>query len=989
MRVFLFTLVLFFALTLPLEAEDESRLRSDLSFQIQELEQIKPPLFDIIAYAKKEIIRVEKAKKEVKQYRDEVNTSLKNNLIKTLASGTINTLMELHGSRNAGRAVDLATWAIGKAIGLSMEKSTFFAGKEAFYTRKLEGISEDHRSLGAEIDKLYRMASSSDEAMKAYYNRYGKQPAWELGDTGTFIQRMRLIVEYAEAAHKALSVLEIHLNQMLESAQRDLKAIDRQIAILRSQLEELNRKDRDAQLEKNAKVQLSEEDERISQKPDSVEPSISVDPDMPQGCYGAKNRETHRAISAEITKFIQIAKDENDRLKGLLKERNTIQQAYLSEIQEKRNAIENAYQKPMETSFLYNIDLSSVENGSYPTGAPFDQMLEDTRGFHDAWMLRLKTRKDELQALADTILEGIDTEALNLQIAQGLSNINAAVGRYARIRRECLNEPEQSAALIRTGTDNGIVSSYPFITHVSFDFIETLKSMKLKLLEEVAETQQTIERQAAYHEDKMTKLRKLFDARRNEMQEEIARYQRQRQAYQSNQNAIRRQVSKLRSRYQTSLFTPVSSGSGTLYQLNFDVDLDAGLCAAISQVHKQFAAGPIADVAALERQVATAYELSIYYGRPAVPVPAFVEMKMDWEAEQKELDRDAAQAMETRQRYNNMRSNIQTISEHLQNDNFFMLGQLYPDSVFHKISSRQQDVIKQLAHSLGNLKTELTNALSHDRVHALRLESFEGQYRLRLKEFEENLACRESQDTIAEKFSTQLEVVNELLGKLSQKPRYINPAGLFTGINALLAEVETFYIDDTPAYEKTYKRLMQAYEEYDQKVNSVNAGQLISTDKTQLNTLLRRIDSLLAAHTDHMRTMASIRDTTTSHHAIQQLYEAFARHYGDKDLYALTALLADDWVSGSDGADLMDLEDTLSNSFSLFDEISCQIEGLTIQPIKDDRFSVSYTITIEGYSYANDIRHTEKTTVTEEVRMTEDGRAVIARTTGGRFWPAQ
>lgn len=97
-------------------------------------------------------------------------------------------------------------------------------------------------------------------------------------------------------------------------------------------------------------------------------------------------------------------------------------------------------------------------------------------------------------------------------------------------------------------------------------------------------------------------------------------------------------------------------------------------------------------------------------------------------------------------------------------------------------------------------------------------------------------------------------------------------------------------------------------------------------------------------------------------------------------------LLSDQWESSSDGTTLMDLEETLDNSFSVFDEINCSIENLDIFKLSANKYQISYVITIKGYIYDNDIKHLEKSSVKEEV-LIENSKAKISKTLNGNFWP--
>lgn len=118
---------------------------------------------------------------------------------------------------------------------------------------------------------------------------------------------------------------------------------------------------------------------------------------------------------------------------------------------------------------------------------------------------------------------------------------------------------------------------------------------------------------------------------------------------------------------------------------------------------------------------------------------------------------------------------------------------------------------------------------------------------------------------------------------------------------------------------------------------------------------------------------------------IKTLYSNFSQYYSSKDLSSLLSLISDDWESVSDSTTLMDLEDTLDNSFSIFDEVKCDISSLNINKIDENRYSVHYVISIVGFIYDSDIEHLEKSSVLEEVIIDKD-QVKILKTLNGNYW---
>ncbi len=117
---------------------------------------------------------------------------------------------------------------------------------------------------------------------------------------------------------------------------------------------------------------------------------------------------------------------------------------------------------------------------------------------------------------------------------------------------------------------------------------------------------------------------------------------------------------------------------------------------------------------------------------------------------------------------------------------------------------------------------------------------------------------------------------------------------------------------------------------------------------------------------------------------VKDFYERFASNYSRRDLTAVISMLDSNW-SAEDGSTILDLEETLDNSFRVFDEVECQISNIRVTSHEDNVIRVQYTINITGHIYRNRIRHKENSQVTEKVHL-DNGRTVILSTLGGRFW---
>ncbi|MBN2964963.1 hypothetical protein JWV37_09245 [Sulfurospirillum sp. T05] len=962
MRALICLAIAFCLWLLPLQADDESVLRSQLTNQIQDLENLKPELFKIIRHCETELPNISKAKGDIISYKDEVQSHLNSNIVKAVASGGINLAVEMFGARNQGKLIDLGTWVVGKVAEYGMGKSAFFAGRQAHYTRKLDGVSQKQRGISEKVDMLYRVANSSDEAMQAYYNANGRYPEWELGDAGVFIQRMRLVVQHAKSAIAELESLEEYYKDLLKDSQEDLKDLQEEINFLRDELARLHEKDKEEQLKKLEEPTLTPEEEAKGTLP-TASPSIPYQPDRDCPKFERDIFQRLREIGARL-----------NSMKSTVEAHKHQRQVYLHEYKENANTRYNAILEEFKR-FKYpegadSVALNEIRSGNFPM-IPFDKLLSDAQRIYEAWEEHNSSYKEALQTFVEGLLANLDTQHYDNLIAQGIANTLVAEREYVAFHNKCVSRPPITNAI-----------GHHDLYFVSNAAIDDLRAFRIKLLKQIQSIEQRLEVSEKEHKEKMEALPRYFAKRKSEMRDEISRYQDHLSRLAQRQAAVEALKRKLLAKYKSARFTPVKNGDLTTYQLTFDVSLEKGVCQAISAIHKQTATGDIALISELQHEFSIAVNALLHTGVPGYfPHHAFFEL----EPSNFEEAYKAHNALNLNSTNSGLiLNNTNYILESLEKENFFLLASLYPDSAFKRIWDAQQKALVEMNSALKNLSSELKNALSMERIHDQWAESYETQFKKRKEEFERDLICLTSDNPAKSTLEGLLEEIEEMAGKVKLKPTFLDASALLDEVRTLHQNVENFYIDDTSAYVAQYKAYMEQHEQLDTRINVTDANKLLSSDKRDLNTLLQKIQARLSAHTEHMATRKEI----ASIEPVEILYQSFAQYYSNKNLSSLMALLSDDWSSSSDGTTLMDLEDTLSNSFSIFDDIQCVIDSLSIQPQGKDRFFVSYTITIEGHMYANDIRHLEKSSVIEEVGI-EEGKARILKTTGGRFWPTR
>ncbi|MEJ5299087.1 MAG: hypothetical protein WHZ52_13735, partial [Armatimonadota bacterium] len=101
---------------------------------------------------------------------------------------------------------------------------------------------------------------------------------------------------------------------------------------------------------------------------------------------------------------------------------------------------------------------------------------------------------------------------------------------------------------------------------------------------------------------------------------------------------------------------------------------------------------------------------------------------------------------------------------------------------------------------------------------------------------------------------------------------------------------------------------------------------------------------------------------------LKEFYNRFKQAYESRSEARLMGLIADSWSAG-DGTTVDDLRDHFRNTFSVFNEIRVAISNVQGQKVGTDRWQVTYDITITGRIFDNNIKHEEKSSVTEEVQL--------------------
>jgi hypothetical protein len=155
-----------------------------------------------------------------------------------------------------------------------------------------------------------------------------------------------------------------------------------------------------------------------------------------------------------------------------------------------------------------------------------------------------------------------------------------------------------------------------------------------------------------------------------------------------------------------------------------------------------------------------------------------------------------------------------------------------------------------------------------------------------------------------------------------------------------------------------------------------------ANDMKYINDGIRILPEQLISAIDAIKTRLANYDDKTE--AVKRFYDQFKAAYEARNESGLMNCLSDQWEAG-DGTTLSDVEDYFRNMFTVFDEIRLDITNMKVEKSGGETYRVSYDLLITGRIFADNMTHKEKSSVFEEVTVS-DGKIKISRTPEGRFW---
>lgn len=159
----------------------------------------------------------------------------------------------------------------------------------------------------------------------------------------------------------------------------------------------------------------------------------------------------------------------------------------------------------------------------------------------------------------------------------------------------------------------------------------------------------------------------------------------------------------------------------------------------------------------------------------------------------------------------------------------------------------------------------------------------------------------------------------------------------------------------------------------------------IGSTRQDVDDAFARLDKLVEDSRSKAPTEAPLSSGTPAQlQAVRDLYGRFTEAYAARDDSQIMSLMGDDWEAG-DGTTLSDMQVNLSRVFRKFDELKIDVQNMQINPTPEG-FIVNYDITITSRIYKKNLRHQEKSAVSELVSFGSNGSPRIVKTLNGRYW---
>lgn len=1013
--------------------EAGTRTKEEISPEITALEKERaeiidslPKVGDLKTRIEADAENIRKSYFELKEYIRRLEQLQTQNVFKTVMRLGMEAAQELQAFVTlSGKPVEIAKWAAEKAADPIVKAIVSYGGPE-YYSRKMQGLSDQAAAVTPELQRVKDLSSLSLEGWRSYMVKYEDKDI--KGNNGLILGKVRVLLEQTNKAlwvlvdlYNALDreakALEVEMEHMRERQ----KDIEKRLEELKQKDEEATSPDRKAAIER--KKLLLTEISPLLQKRDSLRREIDeltkklghparMASDMTVERKVERYKNLRNKLISESTGYaLQASRMENEMqsLLGLHDQRQLMQERQEKEF---KDLIEKRREKPSypyteatpgdvktDTEALFNY----VEFGQEWTGTEQRHLAEQRKILSEiesaAASLDKELNSPPHDPLSEKILRNAVGDAGNAAwsaITQEIRRLQFA-GEDRGQRR--WREMDILKAEVEQLMQNVPASPYQKIVEARMEGRNASGPLGVIAAEILSNTKNLVDRNKKAHQNRDLSL----EEQKKEREKTASKYRKEIEERRNNYRTAARaflslgrdHLSRLedafaaRTAYASYMKSLVSSGmlkeaSESSYLIDpAYIEKTLGntpkTCQAIDLLRDHLAASAASSSTKLA--AAQAANRQITLGAPPAPIS-------DWGViNEPSVHQDVVSLNKT---IKDMWGKI-TQLPYMPSTNPLI-------SFVNSVTTNNANLIinypsffntmqQTIRESDAMVKAAMVEASSLEKSQRIRTDDLKRlqEWHKRLQDAHEtDFGCFEPDHIYNQSIPQRLDELKKKIEQLKSKPLYAAAAALIAELSALKETIARLAVSEEDGYAQQVATLRQALDSAQARFKSQESA-FYAGDASTMRELLYAIEQGLRPHEDMVRNMQSRpKIAAVSNEQIQSLYQDFITAYGNGNLRGLISLLDENWTGG-DGADIRDVEDVLINSFKVFDRIQYRISAFKSQPLADGTSQISYQVNIIGQNRRQNLTHEESSNVVEIVGLS-NGRAKILRTVSGNQW---
>lgn len=963
--------------------------------------------------------------RQLRAFSEQMGEIQKVNVVKTVLSMSLQTAQEVQAfATTSGKPVEIATWVADKLSGEVMKRT--LDGSPEFYNRQIAGISRAAAAVTPEMDRLSNLASLSMEGWRSYFSKHEDKDIQ--GSSGLILGKGRVLAEQIEKAETSLLKLYQNIDRTVEDSANEYTRSQERLDALQAQLTELERPAaKGAGQHANEPTlglgglqerlrELQQEEARLLQLlTQAMQDLGKIDDEMAMAAHYIR---LHSRLVDNQGRYEERVAEIQSRLADAARAMADVR-THEQQIDAEREAHLARYagfprypgDSVDDTQGIANLqaygeaEISLYAKQSAHHKLVVGQLRSANDTLHELWNRLPHDRNSSLE-LAKAVEDAYDHA--NAMLAEKVRPLRHLVflGTLSAGQRPLLLQLE--AKIREIGDLHGRpLPPSPYSRTVEWSAPE-MPAVNGEVAVVFHEVSSLLAKEQVLQEEKLNRSEAMRAGLDATLPLEIAAATRQsrdnRQAYQASVQAalkLGRELAEQMDAYTTAMASLQADLRGLAAQgilkpgaqqaagqaTRFELDpawvkkistSGPADCRGVKRIHAELGSRDSA-IAARRSAAERAYQLAQF--------GTFPSPNSSWSRINEPTLHDAitragarvAEALERSAAYGRIPPTdpVSGLLYRLPNDNLTLIDG-FPD-IFRGI----QQSIRELTQLMRIAEGEVARAQGMDKVEKAWLDGLRGYPQRIDQAFDEQLGCLDPNHSLLRGMARQRDALAANIAQLGGKASYASAEALTGQMRKTLAGVVALAIGEGQGYVDQVNALVDQ-EKKGRAQFERQESDFSPTDVGTLKALLHEITERLASHREQV-SRRSPAGASADAAGLQQLYADFSEAYARADLRALMALMASDW-QGGDGTSRRELEDSLSNSFRVFDNLEFRIAGLAISPqATNGNVQVSYKLSISGKNSRRGLKHQENFDVVDEVGRI-NGKLLILRTLSGSLW---